>query len=107
MPGRSRCSISTSPGKKAGEGAAVFQTMSLETGPVTGPTVKKCVAAFADVILRPGDGPVEVLVVRRSPNDRYFPNLWGLPAGTLRKREGYEQAIRRTAKHKLGIEVEV
>jgi ADP-ribose pyrophosphatase YjhB (NUDIX family) len=67
----------------------------------------KCVSAFAYVILRPGSAPVELLVVRRSPNDRYFPGMWGLPAGTLRKREPYEQAIRRTARHRLGIEVEV
>src|SRR5262249_14611374 len=33
--------------------------------------------------------------------------LWGIPAGTLRKREGYEEAIERTAKHRLGIEVAV
>jgi ADP-ribose pyrophosphatase YjhB (NUDIX family) len=69
--------------------------------------MKKRVSAFAYVILR---GPLtspEVLVVRRSANDRYFPGLWGLPAGTLRKREGYEEAIRRTAKHRLGVEVEV
>jgi ADP-ribose pyrophosphatase YjhB (NUDIX family) len=48
-----------------------------------------------------------LLVVRRSLNDRYFPGMWGLPAGTLRKREGYEEAVRRTARHRLGIEVEV
>jgi ADP-ribose pyrophosphatase YjhB (NUDIX family) len=33
--------------------------------------------------------------------------MWGLPAGTLRKGESYEEAIRRTARHQLGVEVEV
>jgi hypothetical protein len=33
--------------------------------------------------------------------------MWGIPAGTIRKREGCEEAIQRTAKHRLGIEVEV
>jgi ADP-ribose pyrophosphatase YjhB (NUDIX family) len=65
--------------------------------------MKKRVAAFAYVICREG----EILVVLRSPNDRYFPRMWGLPAGTLRKRESCEEAIRRTARHQLGIEVEV
>jgi len=65
------------------------------------------IAAFAYVILRDPNSASEILVVRRSPEDRYFPDLWGIPAGTLRKREGCEEAIRRTAKHRLGIEVEV
>ncbi len=69
--------------------------------------MKKCVSAFAYVILRDPGAPAEILVVRRSPQDRYFPGLWGLPAGTLRRREGYEGAIRRTALHRLGVEVEV
>src|SRR5688572_17727991 len=69
--------------------------------------MKKRIPAFAYVILRGRHPPPEILVVKRSPNDRYFPGLWGLPAGTLRKREGYEEAIRRTAKHRLGVEVEV
>jgi ADP-ribose pyrophosphatase YjhB (NUDIX family) len=69
--------------------------------------MKKRVAAFAYVIIRPATTPLEILVVRRSPNDRYFADLWGLPAGTLRKHEGYEEAIQRTAKHRFDIEVEI
>jgi hypothetical protein len=33
--------------------------------------------------------------------------MWGIPAGTLRKRENYEEAIQRTARYRLGIELEV
>jgi 8-oxo-dGTP pyrophosphatase MutT (NUDIX family) len=69
--------------------------------------MKKRVASFAYVILRDAIPGPEVLVVRRSRRDRYFPNLWGIPAGTLRKREGDEEAIRRTAQYRLGIELEV
>jgi ADP-ribose pyrophosphatase YjhB (NUDIX family) len=69
--------------------------------------MKRRIAAFAYLILRDNEGAVEILAVKRSPNDRYFPNLWGLPAGTLRKREDYADAIRRTAMHRLGIEVDV
>lgn len=69
--------------------------------------MKKCVSAFAYLIRREPSTSSEILVVQRSANDRYFPNLWGIPAGTLRRNEGYEEAIRRTAKHRFGIEVEV
>lgn len=65
--------------------------------------MKKRVTTFAYVIRR----EAEILVVLRSPNDRYFPRMWGLPAGTLRKRESYDEAIQRTARHQLGIEVTV
>jgi ADP-ribose pyrophosphatase YjhB (NUDIX family) len=69
--------------------------------------MKKRIAAFAYVILRGSITAPEILVVKRSPKDRYFPSMWGIPAGTLQKREGYEEAIQRTAKHRLGIELEV
>lgn len=73
----------------------------------SGEAMKKHVSTFAYVILRDPNTAEELLVVRRSPNDRYFPNMWGLPAGTLRKHEGYEEAIQRTAKLSLNVEVEV
>ncbi len=73
----------------------------------SGEAMKKRVSAFAYAILRAPNAPVELLLVKRSPRDRYFPSMWGLPAGTLRKREEYQEAIRRTAKNSLGIEVEV
>lgn len=69
--------------------------------------MKKCIPAFAYVIFREPQISPEILIVRRSPNDRYFPGMWGIPAGTLRKHECYEEGIQRTAKHRLGIEVEV
>ena len=69
--------------------------------------MKKCIPVFAYVIFRDPHTSPEILVVRRSANDRYFPSLWGVPAGTLRKHEGYEDAIRRTAKHRFGVEVEL
>jgi ADP-ribose pyrophosphatase YjhB (NUDIX family) len=69
--------------------------------------MKKRIAAFAYAILRGDEVRREVLAVRRSPNDRYFPGLLGLPAGTLRKRERYEEAVRRTARRNFGVEAEV
>src|SRR5262245_57042800 len=69
--------------------------------------MKKRISAFAYVILQDTLPPTKLLVVNRSPNDRYFPNMCGIPAGTLRKHEEYEGAIQRTAKFRLDLEVEV
>ena len=53
------------------------------------------------------DDSGRVLVVLRPPDDDELPNLWGLPASSLRADEGWEDAVRRTAREKLGVEVEV
>jgi len=49
----------------------------------------------------------QVLFVQRPKDDDLFPNMWGLPAGTLQKNESWEDAVKRAAREKLGIEVEV
>jgi ADP-ribose pyrophosphatase YjhB (NUDIX family) len=46
-----------------------------------------------------------VLVVRRPPDDDDLPGVWGLPAGTLREGEGWEEAVRRAGLEKLGVRV--
>ncbi|MFW6080069.1 MAG: NUDIX domain-containing protein, partial [Gemmatimonadota bacterium] len=51
--------------------------------------------------------PDEVLQVRRPPDDEHLPNVWGLPAGTLREGESWEDAVRRSGPEKLGVELEV
>ncbi|HET9984100.1 MAG TPA: NUDIX domain-containing protein [Longimicrobiales bacterium] len=48
-----------------------------------------------------------VLVVRRPPDDEELPDLWGLPAGSLRPGESWEEAVRRAGREKLGVELEV
>lgn len=53
------------------------------------------------------DAKGRVLVVLRPPDDEDLPNLWGLPASSLKPGEGWEDAVRRTAREKLGVEVEV
>jgi ADP-ribose pyrophosphatase YjhB (NUDIX family) len=47
-----------------------------------------------------------VLIVQRPADDADLPNLWGLPASTLHPAETFEQAVRRTGRDKLGIELE-
>ncbi len=47
-----------------------------------------------------------VLQIRRPPDDDELPHAWGLPAASLRTQEGWEDAVRRAARDKLGLEVE-
>jgi len=48
-----------------------------------------------------------VLSVLRPSDDEHLPNLWGLPAGTLGKGESFEEAVIRSGKEKLGVELKV
>ncbi len=51
-----------------------------------------------------GDG--RVLTVLRPPDDAELPNLWGLPAGSLRAGETWEDAVVRSGREKLGVALE-
>ncbi len=62
--------------------------------------------AIAFAIFRP-ERPDEVLVVRRPPDDEDLPDLWGLPAGSLRPDEDWADAARRAGREKLGVELTV
>ena len=46
-----------------------------------------------------------VLVVQRPHDDEDLPNVWGLPASSLRPGESFEQAVVRTGREKLGVEL--
>lgn len=60
------------------------------------------------VAIRPVFGACEaVLVVQRPPDDEDLPNLWGLPAASLRDGEDWNDAVRRAGREKLGVELEV
>ena len=43
----------------------------------------------------------------RPPNDEDLPNVWGLPAGTLRPGENWDAAVRRVGLEKLGVQLKV
>jgi 8-oxo-dGTP diphosphatase len=47
----------------------------------------------------------EVLLVQRPPDDEDLPGVWGLPAASLLPGESWEDAVRRAARDKLGVEV--
>ena len=54
--------------------------------------------------IRHADG--RVLQVQRPPDDEDLPLVWGLPAASLQGDESWEDAVRRAARDKLGVEVE-
>jgi 8-oxo-dGTP diphosphatase len=45
------------------------------------------------------------LLVKRSPNDDYYPNQWALPGGTMEKGETPEQTLNREIDEELDISV--
>ena len=48
-----------------------------------------------------------LLAVKRPPEDDRLPNIWGLPAATLRVGESYEAAAVRTGQEKLGVKIRI
>lgn len=70
--------------------------------------------AVSFVVVRSGQGEEgteprgpELLTVRRPPDDEELPDAWGLPAASLRPGEGWEAAVARAGRVKLGVELEV
>ena len=49
----------------------------------------------------------KILIVQRPSNDEDLPNMWGLPAGTIKDNETNQDAIIRSGRDKLGVELEV
>ncbi len=54
-------------------------------------------------VLRQAEDPRRVLIVRRPPDDADLPNVWGLPAASVRAGESWEDAVRRAGIDKLGV----
>ena len=46
-----------------------------------------------------------ILLVQRPPDDDDLSNVWGLPAGTLREEETWEDGVSRAAREKLGVKL--
>lgn len=59
------------------------------------------------VVIRNPAQPEQVLTVLRPEDDDDLPNVWGLPAATLRPGEDWEHAVRRIGLEKLGVQVKV
>lgn len=51
--------------------------------------------------------PGVLLSVRRPPDDPDLPDIWGLPAASLRPGESWEDAAQRAARDKLGVDIEL
>jgi len=49
----------------------------------------------------------KVLAVQRPSDDEDLPNVWGLPAGSLKDKETFEQAVLRSGKEKLGVKLKI
>lgn len=67
--------------------------------------MKQIKFAVSAVIFNP-QNPQEVFAVLRPPEDESLPNVWGLPAVSVKAGELPETAIRRLGKEKLGTEIE-
>src|SRR5688572_27575815 len=62
--------------------------------------------SVAVVIHNPKE-PDQILTVLRPESDDDLPNVWGLPAATLRPGEQWEDAIKRVGLEKLGVQLKV
>lgn len=49
----------------------------------------------------------KILEILRPMDDEDLPNVWGLPAGTIKNGETFEECIHRSLKEKLGIEGDI
>lgn len=68
-------------------------------------TMKRAKRAISFVIFN--DDRSKLLAVKRPADDEDLPNAWGLPAGSLQNDESYEEAVIRSGREKLGVEVSV
>jgi ADP-ribose pyrophosphatase YjhB (NUDIX family) len=48
-----------------------------------------------------------ILAVQRPSNDEDLPDVWGLPAGSLRVGETFEACVVRSGREKLGVDVRI
>jgi len=48
-----------------------------------------------------------ILVVKRPKDDKDLPDVWGLPAGSLKENESFEDAVLRSGKEKLGVTLKI
>jgi ADP-ribose pyrophosphatase YjhB (NUDIX family) len=59
------------------------------------------------IVIRNPEQENSVLTVLRPESDEDLPNVWGLPAATLRPGEGWDDAIKRIGLEKLGVQLRV
>jgi ADP-ribose pyrophosphatase YjhB (NUDIX family) len=59
------------------------------------------------IVIRNPERENSVLSVLRPESDEDLPNVWGLPAATLRPGESWEDAVKRVGLEKLGVQLRV
>lgn len=47
------------------------------------------------------------VAIKRPKDDEDLPGVWGLPAGSIKEDESFEEACIRLAKNKLGVDVKI
>jgi len=67
--------------------------------------IKKPIKKAVSFIIRNEQG--DILLIKRPPNDKDLPNVWGLPAGTLKPGESWSEGVIRAGREKLGLDLRV
>ncbi len=67
--------------------------------------ITKPIKTSVAVFLKNPINAKEFLIVKRPPEDEDLPNVYGLPAGTIKNGELPEQAVIRIGKEKLNTEI--
>lgn len=62
---------------------------------------------YAASYVIPHDDGERFLIVKRPEDDEDLPGLWGLPAGSVKDRETYQEAVARSGREKLGVNLDV
>lgn len=60
----------------------------------------------AGICLRKEDEKWQVLIAKRSPTRRLYPNLWECGGGQVKFNENFEEAVKRHLRQELGVIVE-
>ena len=58
-------------------------------------------------VIRNKEDNSKILIVKRPEDDVDLPNVFGIPAGSVKEGETYEQAIIRNGKNKLGVNIKI
>ena len=61
----------------------------------------------APICFRRNAGEIEVLIAKRSPTRKIYPNKWGCGGGQVHPGENFHDATLRQIKEELGVDVEI
>ena len=58
-------------------------------------------------VIRNKEDNSKILIVKKPEDDSDLPNVFGIPAGSVKEGETYEQAIIKNGKNKLGVNLKI